>query len=94
MRDELCLQRRMDKHWANLLATMAPACVGSDRALARIDTLIGSAITRFFGAPGECPDTEAEFPPTVPRIACGSSMTSDDYRALTRCSPESELIGA
>ena len=66
MRDELCLQREMDRRWSGLLATMAPSCVGADRALTRIDTLIGSAIGRLGLALGtECPEVEARFPPTV-----------------------------
>ena len=66
MRDELCMQRRMDERWDTLLATMAPSCVGADRALARIDNLIGKAIGRLKLADGEtCPDAEPSFPPTV-----------------------------
>lgn len=66
MRDELCMQRRMDERWDALLATMAPACIGAGTALERIDNLIGKAIGRLQLAAGEeCPEAEPDFPPTV-----------------------------
>ena len=66
MRDELCLQRRMDQRWGGLLATMAPACVGAKTALDRIDDLIGKAISDLGLKEGDkCPETEQIFPPTV-----------------------------
>jgi hypothetical protein len=77
MRDELCLQREMDRRWSGLLATMAPTCIGADRALGRIDALIGAAIGRLQLPEGtECPEVELRFPPTVEE----SMQALDDIR--------------
>ncbi len=77
MRDELCLQREMDRRCSGLLATMAPTCIGADRALARIEDLIGDAIGRLLLPDNrECPAAELRFPPTAEE----SLQALDDIR--------------
>jgi len=66
MRDELCLERRMDERWGSLLATMAPSCVSAGTALQRIDGLLGAAIGLLLLQQGQdCPEDEIEIPPTA-----------------------------
>jgi hypothetical protein len=66
MRDELCLQRRMDRRWAGLLATMAPACVRGGEVLDRIDTLLGDAIDALKLPSGRnCPVADFSLPDTI-----------------------------
>ena len=63
MRDELCLQKRMDQQWAGLLATMAPACVQGGTLLKSIDNLLDLAIGSLQA--GLCPPTDITLPDTI-----------------------------
>jgi hypothetical protein len=63
MADELCMQRRMDQQWGNLLGTMAPACIDADQARSDITQLINGALVNAGGQ--SCPDLELPIPPTV-----------------------------
>ena len=66
MRDELCLQRRMDRRWGGLLATMAPACVQAGVVLGRIDAMLNTAITML--QVGQCPVTDFTLPDTIEEL--------------------------
>jgi len=67
MRDELCLEEEMDKHWGSLLATMAPSCVSANIALTRISDLLRLTRGRLTLLMAEtiCPPPEITIPATL-----------------------------
>jgi hypothetical protein len=85
MADELCIQRRSEQQWGNLLGTMAPSCIDADRARVVITQLLDDALARANAQP--CADIEPPIPPTVAE----SVSLFNDVRTWTNTLPVAAL---
>ena len=77
MRDELCIQRRMDGELNGVLATMAPNCISASEAIKQIKELIDSALAQLGPDNDTCPDNVTILPPTLQESLRGFDKASD-----------------
>ncbi len=77
MRDELCMQRRMDGELNGVLATMAPNCVSASEAIRQIKALIDNALSDLGEGNQTCPSNVTILPPTLQESLRGFDKASD-----------------
>lgn len=66
VQQELCIQKKTEERWENLVKTMAPNCFGLDEVFDMLGRLIDGAIDRVGGS--ICPSTAPNIPPHIETI--------------------------